>query len=1255
MQRVMSRILAGAVALCVSSAFAQTPSNPADYTRTTSYTYASNGVLQTETVEPLQAQLCTTTSYAYDAQGNVTDQTTSNCSGATGTALFAARSRRATFAAVATQAIVANGAPTTVTIAAGTVQTSSTDGLGHPTTYEVDPRFGVVLKKLGPNGVPITVQTDDFGRLIRETGLDGTIKHVAYCILGSSGLDTGSNSPECPAVTVSDAPADAVMLVYTEPRNTSDVKMGAAVKVYRDRLGRVVRTSTESFDGANQPASVASTPTVRDVVFNAFGAEYLETDAYFLSTGSAASSGANAVGVTMTTYDVLGRTTATYRTDPSAPPSHTQTLGGASGVSYGSYGTQRVSQTLHAYAGLTSTITNDAGQVHTEERNPIHELVRVTDASGAQIAFLRDAFGNIVLTKDALQNQIVANYDFRGRQTRLQDPDKGLTRYEFSAYGDLALQESPVQRAARTVTTMVYDALGRLVQRTEPEFVSSWYYDNYADRSACPRGIGQLCESVTTNGLRRRFFYDTAGRQASVRTDVANGPSFAVAQGYDTATGRLISKTYPTGVQVTYAYTARGYTQQLSLATAIALHPKPHTAGGASGAGVSLPVGTVLWRQDAVSAAGATESAALANGVNNKTVFDAMTGRVLASTAGASNAVVNQGYTWDSVGNLGSRTDNVGDGSTGAVTESFAYDNINRLAQYGVSGPGIPALTRTVSLQYNALGMLLSKSDVGNYTYAASGASSVRPHVVQSVAGTALTTYTADANGNISAASGGKYRSLTYTSFDLPDGQAGIAGPLGDIRYTWQYDDRHARLKETRVIATGALAGSRTIWYIHPDNRGGLDFESEDEAPSAAGSAIPAGTSNRHFLSVAGGTIGVLVTTGSLPALTSAQTAPSVLGSTSAVQLEFWHKDHLGSLLATTDHTGSVTARYAYDPFGKRRFSDGNYDANGVIVADWNPATDSGTARGFTGHEGLDDIGLVHMNGRLFDANLGVFLQADPYVAVPRDLQGYNRYGYLMNNPLNGTDPTGYFGETQWLDFTNFLGEVRDWFAKTFSKSSDSTASMFGGSNSQAASPVMLERVLITGKAKDPGTQTFNSSTPMKAGAGVLSVPIIVSEAAAPAVPGVVVEAVVAAPPLMVVLGSIFTPANAGQEVRDQITGPYASQAATQAAAEAADAGEAQGDGAATKPPEDSVSPPPPVPPGDGKEPEEAKKQESTGKSDRHGDQNAMSKAEKQLQKLREELKSAKSNRERQKIEQKIKNITQTAQKRMKGETHWMK
>jgi murein DD-endopeptidase MepM/ murein hydrolase activator NlpD len=48
------------------------------------------------------------------------------------------------------------------------------------------------------------------------------------------------------------------------------------------------------------------------------------------------------------------------------------------------------------------------------------------------------------------------------------------------------------------------------------------------------------------------------------------------------------------------------------------------------------------------------------------------------------------------------------------------------------------------------------------------------------------------------------------------------------------------------------------------------------------------------------------------------------------------------------------------------------------------------------------------MNGRVYDYNLGRFLSVDPFIQAPTNSQSANPYSYIMNNPMAGTDPTGY-------------------------------------------------------------------------------------------------------------------------------------------------------------------------------------------------------------------------------------------------------
>jgi RHS repeat-associated protein len=56
----------------------------------------------------------------------------------------------------------------------------------------------------------------------------------------------------------------------------------------------------------------------------------------------------------------------------------------------------------------------------------------------------------------------------------------------------------------------------------------------------------------------------------------------------------------------------------------------------------------------------------------------------------------------------------------------------------------------------------------------------------------------------------------------------------------------------------------------------------------------------------------------------------------------------------------------------------------------------------------VDEVGIIHMNGRIYDPKLGRFLQADPFIQDAFDTQLFNRYSYTRNNPLNATDPSGY-------------------------------------------------------------------------------------------------------------------------------------------------------------------------------------------------------------------------------------------------------
>ena len=112
--------------------------------------------------------------------------------------------------------------------------------------------------------------------------------------------------------------------------------------------------------------------------------------------------------------------------------------------------------------------------------------------------------------------------------------------------------------------------------------------------------------------------------------------------------------------------------------------------------------------------------------------------------------------------------------------------------------------------------------------------------------------------------------------------------------------------------------------------------------------------------------------------------------------------DHLGSSDTLLDGSGALLSRLSYDAFGARRGADWRAGTS----PDWTRIAAT-TRQGFTGHEMLDNVGLVHMGGRIYDPGLGRFLSVDPVVGDLRDPQIGNPYGYVGNRPLSDTDSTG--------------------------------------------------------------------------------------------------------------------------------------------------------------------------------------------------------------------------------------------------------
>ena len=187
-----------------------------------------------------------------------------------------------------------------------------------------------------------------------------------------------------------------------------------------------------------------------------------------------------------------------------------------------------------------------------------------------------------------------------------------------------------------------------------------------------------------------------------------------------------------------------------------------------------------------------------------------------------------------------------------------------------------------------------------------------------------------------------------------------------------------------------------------------------------------------------------------------------------------------------TEAGGALKDAFYYEPFGQRT------DAQGKPLA----STPSATGSGFTGHEHDDDLGLINMRGRVFDPVIRRFLSPDPHVTNPLSGQSYNRYSYVLNNPTNLIDPTGFdcigqecSGYGTEYSSSGFESSYGNDYSGAFTRVEPSAPSGFSGSavgGNGAGAPVQAaERRRLVSMLTGPSAPAGAISGPtVKAGSG---------------------------------------------------------------------------------------------------------------------------------------------------------------------------
>ncbi len=116
-------------------------------------------------------------------------------------------------------------------------------------------------------------------------------------------------------------------------------------------------------------------------------------------------------------------------------------------------------------------------------------------------------------------------------------------------------------------------------------------------------------------------------------------------------------------------------------------------------------------------------------------------------------------------------------------------------------------------------------------------------------------------------------------------------------------------------------------------------------------------------------------------------------GASGNTDYHYYHADHLESSSLITDATGGLAEHYEYTAYGRER-------ANGTAAPD--------ASHRFTGQVFDQDTGLYFYGARYYDPELGRFVQPDTIIPSLWNPQSYNRYSYVLNNPLKYVDPDGH-------------------------------------------------------------------------------------------------------------------------------------------------------------------------------------------------------------------------------------------------------
>ncbi|MBU1018069.1 hypothetical protein KKA33_03505 [Patescibacteria group bacterium] len=597
-------------------------------------------------------------------------------------------------------------------------------------------------------GHTVTTDYDVAGNLLQSTDPNGAMMQNTYDGLGRLIKTEGTN----PATGGLDTLKTVIYNDYSLPRSAHEtVHNDDGIQVdnytYADGLGRAIENKSEGSNGQW---------TTTMTLFDERGNVKKSIQAYFSQSPGFEYLDENRIGTSFT-YDVLGRALTTVNP---------------------------LGTTMTDYGLWEIAVTDPNGQSKDFEYDARGRLIGVTEHNGAenyQTAYQYDAPGNLIKIADALGYVRDFTYDNFGQrltQTDAHQPGQnhGLWQYEYDDNGNLSQRTDALGQTVQ----FVYDALDRMNQEDfldEPGAELTFVYDQ--GQSA----IGRL-STVNGQNYQHNFEYDLLGRVFRDQK-IIDGRDFTFAYNYDLM-GGVTQMTYPDEMTVNYDYNnvhqlSRVYADGKTFVDQFDYTPLGQLAQLTLGNQV-VTTNTYepneMWRLK--------EKQSLRYGVERLQDFQ---------------------YTYDAMGNLMELIDE-SNGST-AKNVNYLYDDLYRLteARYTNLGNGEPNLT--MNYQYNTIGNMVYKSDVGTLEYLHHN-----PHAVTKAG---AQTYVYDLAGNMTDHDGDAlnydYRGRMVQSGDgttYTYDEAGDRIKKDDKYYPNKYYEVDGN-KESKFVFAGALKIAKVV------------------------------------------------------------------------------------------------------------------------------------------------------------------------------------------------------------------------------------------------------------------------------------------------------------------------------------------------------------------------------------------------------------------------------------------------------------